>query len=92
MATRKGKAILKNKRSKTRTINRLNQAQTAALRAMSAARGSQIGYTLASAKQAQTAALRAMSAARGALAGRTAASAKQTQRAALRRGGFLLQR
>ncbi len=89
MATRKKKTILRSKRS-TRTMNRLNQVQKAALRAMSAARGAEIGRTSASAKQAQKAALRAMSAARGALAGRT--SAKQAQRAALRRGGYIFQK
>ena len=93
MATRKRtpKPILKRKSSKRfKTMNRLNQSQKAALRAMSVARGAHVGQTAASAKQAQKAALRAMSVARGALAGRTAASAKQSQKTALRRGGFLL--
>jgi hypothetical protein len=91
MATRKRKTktMLGRKSSKRfKTMNRLNQAQKAALRAMSAARGAHIGQTAVSTKQ--NAALRAMSAARGALASRTSASTKQ--RAALRRGGFMFQR
>ena len=90
---RKSKTILRRKSSKSfKTMNRLNQSQKAALRAMSVARGAQFSRTSASAKQAQNAALRAASASRGALAGRTAAATNQAQRAALRTGGFIFQR
>jgi hypothetical protein len=86
MATRKTN---KNRGRKTRTMNRLKQAQRAALRAASAARKAQFGLTATSAKQAQYAMLHRESVARGALAGRTSASSKQAQKAALRMGGSL---